>query len=315
MSKAIGRGLSAFSTFGASELLGGNSKNKAAQYDGTPTQSLVNYLNNYDATNADTTLENLTKWASESSSNNLNNMGDYTFGVEASDEARQRAENSVYNAMVDKMTPQFDRQRENMATMLQNQGIPVGSEAYSRAMGDLEDKQNEALQQAAYQSVLGGQDAYSQSLADAISAGSFGNTAQQSYIQQLQNALNGSLSSYDVAMDKYAAQNNLAAQNYAAKQQAINNQNAQTNSLIQGASSIGSAALMAALMSDKRLKENIKPVGKLDNGLTVYCFNYKGDNVPQIGLIAQEVQEVKPEAVIETEDGYLAVKYDLATEK
>ena len=191
MSKAIGRGLSAFSTFGASELLGGNSKNKAAQYDGTPTQSLVNYLNNYDATNADTTLENLTKWASESSSNNLNNMGDYTFNVNASDE------NSIYNAMVDKMTPQFDRQRENMATMLQNQGIPVGSEAYSRAMGDLEEKQNDALTQAAYQSVLGGQDAFTQSLGDEVTAGGFGNTAQQTYIQQLLSALTGSASGYE----------------------------------------------------------------------------------------------------------------------
>ena len=48
--------------------------------------------------------------------------------------------------------------------------------------------------------------------------------------------------------------------------------------------------------------------------MTVYCFNYKGENTPQIGLIAQEVQEVKPEAVVERDDGYLAVRYDIATE-
>jgi len=68
------------------------------------------------------------------------------------------------------------------------------------------------------------------------------------------------------------------------------------------------------MFSDKRLKDNIRPVGKLNNGLTVYCFNYKGDNRPQIGLLAQEVQKIKPEAVAENEDGYLMVRYDLATE-
>ena len=71
-------------------------------------------------------------------------------------------------------------------------------------------------------------------------------------------------------------------------------------------------AAMMSMMSDERLKENIRPVGRLDNGLTVYIFNYKGDNVPQLGLIAQEVKKIKPEAVVETENGYLSVKYDLA---
>lgn len=66
-------------------------------------------------------------------------------------------------------------------------------------------------------------------------------------------------------------------------------------------------------MSDERLKENIRPIGKLDNGLTVYIFNFKGQDTPQIGLIAQEVKEVIPEAVTEGEDGYLRVDYELAT--
>ena len=72
------------------------------------------------------------------------------------------------------------------------------------------------------------------------------------------------------------------------------------------------AGYTASLMSDMRFKENIKPVGKLDNGLTVYLFNYKGENTPQLGLMAQEVNDLNPEAVVETENGYLAVRYDLA---
>lgn len=173
------------------------SKSKKAKYDFTPYINYSNYLKNYDTSNVDNTLSNLTNWASTDSSNNLSNMGDYTFSVNGSDEARQRAESAIYNSMLDKMTPQFDRERENMATMLQNQGIPVGSEAYSRAMGDLEEKQNDALTQAAYQSVLGGQDAFTQSLGDEVTAGGFGNTAQQTYIQQLLSALTGSASGYE----------------------------------------------------------------------------------------------------------------------
>lgn len=69
-----------------------------------------------------------------------------------------------------------------------------------------------------------------------------------------------------------------------------------------------------AAMSDKRLKENIRPVGRLNNGLTVYAFNFKGNDKTQIGLIAQEVARVIPEAVSEDENGFLLVDYDLATE-
>lgn len=278
------------------------------KYDTSPTKNFVKFLDSYDTKPVDTTLSNLTGWASNSSADNLNNMGNYTFNVDGSDAARLRQENAIYSSMMDKMQPQFERQMQDYSTMLQNKGLPVGSEAYERAMGDLQEKQNDSARQAAYASVMGGQDAFSQSLGDAMNAGSFGNQAQQAYINQLLSALDGSSSGYDVAMDKYAAQNNLAAQQYAARQQAANNRLALTNSMIQG------GATAAAAMSDKRLKENIKPVGKLDNGLTVYCFNYKGDNTPQIGLIAQEVQEVKPEAVIERDDGFLAVRYDIATE-
>ena len=294
-----------------SKSLGNLTGTGTIKYDTTPTTNLVKFLDSYNHEPVDNTLSNLTSWAEDYSSNLGDRMGDYTFNVNASDKARQQAQDATYNAYIDRLTPQFERQTSDLATSLQNKGIPVGSEAYSRAMGDLQDNQNEALNQAGYQSVLAGQQAYSQDLQNQIAAGNFGNQAQQAYINQLLTALTGSSSGYDVAMDKYAAQSNLAAQQYAAKQQAMNNRLALVNGMTQAA---GQAAGGMAAASDARLKENIKPVGRLDNGLTVYCYNFKGENVPQIGLIAQEVQEVKPDAVVEREDGYLAVKYDIATE-
>lgn len=173
------------------------SKGKKVSYDMTPYNNYLNYLNNYDTSNVDNTLSNLTNWASTSSASNLPNMGNYTFSADASDEARQRAEQATYNSYIDKLTPQFNQRRADLETRLANQGLAVGSEAYQRAMNDLEQEQNDALSQAAYNSVNQGQQSFSQSLADAINAGNFGNTAQQSYINQLLSALQGSASGYE----------------------------------------------------------------------------------------------------------------------
>lgn len=69
-----------------------------------------------------------------------------------------------------------------------------------------------------------------------------------------------------------------------------------------------------AVFSDERLKENLTPVGKAYNGLTIYIGNYTkesglDDGKPHLFLIAQEVQKIRPDAVVKTESGYLAVDY------
>jgi hypothetical protein len=66
------------------------------------------------------------------------------------------------------------------------------------------------------------------------------------------------------------------------------------------------------MFSDERLKDDIKPVGKLDDGQTVYSYRYKGDPRTQIGLLAQEVEKVHPEAVSTHPSGYKMVRYDMA---
>ena len=214
---------------------------KTVKPSSAPTDALVKFLNKQDTSNVDTTLGNLTEYASTSSEDLANLMGDYTFNVDASDAAREQAQEAVYNQYMDKLTPQFERQTSDLQTRLANQGLGVGTEAYQRAMTDLQQEQNEATNQAAYQSVLAGQQAYNQDLANQIAAGTFGNQAQQAYINQLVSALQGSQSAYDVAMDKYAAQQNLANQTYAAKQQAMNNRLALTNAIIGGSAQAGGA--------------------------------------------------------------------------
>ncbi len=77
---------------------------------------------------------------------------------------------------------------------------------------------------------------------------------------------------------------------------------------------IGGAMLGASMYSDERLKEDIEPVGKLYDDTTVYSYRYKGDDMPRIGLIAQEIERDRPEAVGEI-GGFKAVNYDLATRR
>jgi hypothetical protein len=62
--------------------------------------------------------------------------------------------------------------------------------------------------------------------------------------------------------------------------------------------------------SDVMLKHDIALLGYLDNGLGFYRFRYYGNDKVFVGVIAQEVQTVMPEAVIRGRDGYLLVLYD-----
>ncbi|MBQ9271118.1 MAG: hypothetical protein IJ218_02485 [Alphaproteobacteria bacterium] len=182
----------------------------------------TNYLQNYNTANYDNTLNNMTA-AALNMSQNLNSLPAYQFGVDYSDAARQQAQNATYQSYVDQLTPQYQQQTADMQTRLINQGIPVGSEAYERAMGNLQKAQNEALNQAAYQSVLNGQNAYSQSLDDSINAAQFGNTAQQSYIDQILSLLQNSVSGYANRANLYNTQQGIAARREAAQQSGWNN--------------------------------------------------------------------------------------------
>ena len=64
--------------------------------------------------------------------------------------------------------------------------------------------------------------------------------------------------------------------------------------------------------SDFRLKHEIILLGHLNNGLGFYRFVYNGGEKAYVGVIAQEVQWVIPQAVVRGRDGYLRVFYDKA---
>ncbi|MGX9426373.1 MULTISPECIES: DUF3300 domain-containing protein [Bradyrhizobium] len=62
--------------------------------------------------------------------------------------------------------------------------------------------------------------------------------------------------------------------------------------------------------SDIALKHDVVLLGHLANGLGYYRFSYLGSNKSYVGVMAQEVQGIMPEAVTRGSDGYLRVYYD-----
>jgi hypothetical protein len=85
-------------------------------------------------------------------------------------------------------------------------------------------------------------------------------------------------------------------------------------SMMGGLFGLGAAGLMA--FSDERLKENIEPLGEVgvdtpagEQDVPVYSYEYKfAPGVPQVGVLAQELKKVRPEAVAPM-GRYLAVDY------
>lgn len=258
--------------------------------------NFAKYLDGLDTSVVDNTNKNLANNAYGLSSQ----LPNYVYNANGSDEARQRMENAVYNQATSKLNKQFGTDMSDLQTKLQNQGLGVGGQAYQNAVSSLQDSHYDNLNNAAYNSIIQGQNAFSNSLDDTIKSGNFTNNSRQMTLNEILQSLQNNVSTYQMQKDKYNA---FSGASGSVTEQGKNGVNMQQ--LMQ-------LGMMVGQLSDARSKENIKAVGRLDNGLTVYCFNYIGSPMPQIGLIAQEVMQVNPEAVMEGKDGLLRVNYALA---
>jgi hypothetical protein len=184
--------------------------------------------------------------------------------------------------------------------------------------------QNQALGQAAAldQSRLQAQNAamaqqqgLNQSYADAQNR-----VRQQAIAEQMQrrgmslNEMNALLSGQQVGMPQMPSFNpsgraetpnilGATQMGYDAQLGAYNAQNAAFGNLLGAGAQLGSAFLF----SDRRLKSNIKRVGTHPIGVGIYTYTMMG--MPQRGVIAQEVEAVRPDLVKRHANGYLQVNY------
>ncbi len=90
----------------------------------------------------------------------------------------------------------------------------------------------------------------------------------------------------------------------------------QGSKFAQGLQAVGTiASAVGAAKSDIRLKENVMKVGDVQPGVGWYTWDWNdtakamGVDDPTEGVIAQELKEVDPSAVIMGEDGYYSVDY------
>lgn len=83
---------------------------------------------------------------------------------------------------------------------------------------------------------------------------------------------------------------------------------------LSGSTTSGYSAAPQPFFSDERLKENVRTIGHTRDGLRIVSFRYKGSPHTQIGMLAQDVEKKRPEAV-GLHAGYKTVDYDAATRK
>lgn len=90
---------------------------------------------------------------------------------------------------------------------------------------------------------------------------------------------------------------------YDAQMDAYNAKQAGFGQLLNAGTQLGSAFMF----SDRRLKRDLKRVGTHAIGVGIYDYTMLG--FPQRGVIAQEVQKVRPDLVARHANGYLTVNY------
>lgn len=220
---------------------------------------------------------------------------------------------SYQDAIMSRLSPQIERENAALEQQLANRGIAAGTDAYNQAKTLQAQKQNDLLNSATVQGINTGLTANQQGF------------QQQAYNQmQPINVINALRTGSQVQNPQFAntpMQANTAGPDllgaanasYQNQLNAYNAQQAAGGGFMNGLMSLGAAGITK--YSDIRLKKNIKKIGTLRKGINIYSYNYIDyKDLPknkQIGVMAQEVEKVIPEAVITMADGYKAVNYGL----
>jgi hypothetical protein len=213
------------------------------------------------------------------------------------------------------LAPAFEEQRERLEQQLADQGIPRGSKAHQKELDRLERSQGTQLSSLARESVA---------TSEAQRTARFNEISSLLGQQQVGGVGFGGFqpgfSGVDVsgqALSRDLQQSQLAFQGEQARK---DRSLARTNALIGAGGQLGAATIGAAgqaggfskLFSDRSLKKNIETVGESESGIPIYKFDYINKVFGEgryEGVMAQDLQELKPEAVIELDSGTLMVDY------
>jgi hypothetical protein len=229
---------------------------------------------------------------------------------------RQRIENMMF----ERMAPEHQKANASMEAQLQNMGLSRGSAAWNKEKQRLGDQQSRER----FQAMEFGGNEMQRLFGMQMQGSNYANMLRQQQIaEQLQqraiplNELNALLTGAQVAMPGMPSFNSsqsaggtdytgATSAQYSAGMDAYNAQAQQDQSMMSG---IGSMAGMAAMMmmSDSRLKTNVVRIGTHPIGVGIYEYDIQGKR--ERGVIAQELQQVRPDLVREHVSGYLMVNY------
>lgn len=117
---------------------------------------------------------------------------------------RQEVEDALYSRATSRLDPQWEQRSRQFETSLANKGIPVGSEAWTRAMDAFQRGRNDAYSGARADAITGGGAEQSRLFGLDIGARQQGITEQLTQRNQPLNELSALLSSGQVAMPQFA---------------------------------------------------------------------------------------------------------------
>lgn len=280
--------------------------------DGTPKYTATTSLNPQQQALYDQQVANQSQ-AGKTASNLLNTY-DTNYGKSAGIDTSQTA-NYLFDLGNQRLAPQLEQQRSALETKLANQGITPGSEAYDNAMKLLGQQENDAWNQLY---LTGQNQAYNQMANDRASllgayGALYGNSAAATPQSGFVSTPNSSVQPVDYT--------SLVNAYNKAQTDAQNGMLGGIGSLagdflgasLPGGSSIGGAMVSSLFpTSDERAKEDIKRVGELDNGIPIHSFRYKWGGPTQIGVLAQEAERTRPEAIHKTSP-FWSVDYSQVT--
>lgn len=195
-----------------------------------------------------------------------------------------------------RLNPRFAQEEDRLRTRLENQGITPGSEAWNREMASFGQSKNDAFNSLMLQGrgqAFGELQAQRNQPINEISALLSGSQVSNPNVQ---GATPQAMPTVDYA--------GLVNANYNQRLSAWQQNQANKQSLLGGLFGLGSNLIM----SDERLKTDIRRVGQTDAGLPVYTYRYKGEPAYHMGVMAQEAEQMFPQAVHEV-GGFKAVDY------
>jgi len=189
-----------------------------------------------------------------------------------------------------RLDPMLSQRRASTEQDLFNRGVRPGSEAYNNAMSLVGQGENDAYNEL----LLNGRN---QSISEILLGRN-----------QPINEMNAVLGGQQSGMVNTPGSNMQGVDYAGLVGQQYQNELSSYNNTMSGLGSLASAA-GGWMFSDKRLKADKSKVAETDDGVGIYEYRMKGSPMMELGLIAQDVQKKKPNAVRKAPGGLMQVNY------